>query len=164
MGQAYKIVAPHNSVIMDFDTATKEQVLTLFDSLSPGDLVVLIQSSSFRLEEYRIRLRLFEKGWRGTVLIFTFAGIKNIEHVHLEYLSKDQYEPYVNALSFDPNGESDGKLGLKLKEILDKSSKTVVTCKGGTELVYGGKMVVVVEGHAYGQRNQPNSTLQSMKT
>jgi hypothetical protein len=67
--------------------------------------------------------------------------MKNIEHVHLEYISPDQIESYVNALSFDPNGRSEGVLGQRLKEVLDTSSRTVVRCKGPTEIVYSGPMV-----------------------
>lgn len=56
-------------------------------------------------------------------------------------MDKDQFEPYINALSFDPNGINDGQLGQRLKNILDSTQKTVVRCHGGTELVYGGPMV-----------------------
>lgn len=67
--------------------------------------------------------------------------MKNIEHVHLEYLTPNQYEAYINALSFDPNGKNEGGLGQRLKEVLDKTNRTVVRCKGSTEIVYGGSMV-----------------------
>ena len=88
-----------NVEAINFFEKSKEDVIGMLQECNQGDLVVLIQSQMFRLDDYRIRLRLFER------------GIKNIEHVHLGNIPKEQYIYYVNSLSFDPYGENDGKLG-----------------------------------------------------
>jgi hypothetical protein len=91
-----------------------------------GDIVVMVQSDCFRLDEYRFRLKLFER------------HLKNIEHVHLGFIPTQQYLHYVNALSFDP--QRDGSVGLRLKQHIDKTKKIVVECYGGTQLVYDTEM------------------------
>ena len=57
---AYHAALPRAQFV-DFDTVTKEEVIAAFDALKPRDLVVLIQSSNFRLDDFRIRLHLFQK-------------------------------------------------------------------------------------------------------
>lgn len=104
-----------NQTGLDFFEYTKDEILKEFDGLDKGDLVVLVQSQTFRIDDYRIRLRLFEK------------GIKNVEHVHLGNLPEDQYPQYIESLSFNPFG-IDGKLARKLKQIIEKSTKTTVYC------------------------------------
>jgi len=106
----------------------KEEVIQMLSELRKDDLVVLIQSQMFRLDDYRIRLRLFEK------------GIKNIEHVHLGNIPSHQSRYYVNSLNFDPNGENDGKLGRRIKEIVDRAKSATVKCNGGTTLHYNTPM------------------------
>jgi hypothetical protein len=113
-----------NSTAVDFFGKQKEEVIEMFQELNEADLVVLIQSQMFRLDDYRIRLRLFDR------------GIKNIEHVHLGNIPKEQYSQYLKSLSFDPFGENDGKLGRRIKEIVDRSNSATVKCNGGTILEY----------------------------
>ena len=68
--EAYKRCLP-TATFMDFYSVIPEQITAVFKSLSPADLVVLIQSSSFRLNEFRLRVELFEQ------------SLKVIEHPHL---------------------------------------------------------------------------------
>ena len=68
---AYRHCLPAATFI-DFDAVTPEVILETFKPLAPADLVVLIQTTSFRLEAFRIRVELFKR------------GLKVIEHVHLE--------------------------------------------------------------------------------
>jgi hypothetical protein len=67
---AYRANLP-DATFIDFDKTSREDVIAAFDTMAPGDLVVLIQSSNFRLNEFRIRLHLFSK------------KLKVIEHMHL---------------------------------------------------------------------------------
>ncbi len=87
---AYRTVLPHAQFI-DFDTVTKEEVIAAFDGLSPRDLVVLIQTSSFRLDDFRIRLHLFK------------LKLKVIEHTHLYRNKEEVWDVYINALAYDPS-------------------------------------------------------------
>ncbi|MFQ5589516.1 MAG: hypothetical protein ACE5F7_11840, partial [Nitrospiria bacterium] len=58
--QAYRAILPEAATI-DFDRTAPETILKQFETLGPGDWVILIQSDSFRLNKFRIRLSLFER-------------------------------------------------------------------------------------------------------
>lgn len=75
---------------IDFDGAAPEAVLAAFRALGPKDLVVLVQSTNFRLDGFRIRVELFK------------LGLKVIEHVHLSRMPGAQSEHYIEALAYDP--------------------------------------------------------------
>jgi aminopeptidase len=74
----------------DFDAVAPDDVLATFRTLVPGDLVVLVQSSNFRLDGFRLRVELFK------------LGLKVIEHVHLSRMPGAQGAHYVAALAYDP--------------------------------------------------------------
>ena len=121
---AFRSALP-NADYVDFDTRTPAEILALIDARKPGDLVVLVQSTNFRLDEFRLRIELFKR------------NLKTIEMVHLLRMSEDQYETYINALAYDPNYYR--PLGRALKEKIDSAQKVVVHC-GDVELVYDGGM------------------------
>jgi hypothetical protein len=75
---------------IDFDAATPDAVLAAFRALAPKDLVVLVQSTNFRLDGFRVRVELFK------------LGLKVIEHVHLARMPWAQSEHYIEALAYDP--------------------------------------------------------------
>ena len=68
---------------------SKEEVIAACDEMRPDDLVVLIQSSNFLLDAFRIRLHLFQK------------KLKVIEHTHLYRNTEDVWDVYINALEYD---------------------------------------------------------------
>ena len=67
---AYRRCLPEAPFI-EFDRTPQATILGAFELLEAGDLVVLIQSTSFRLAKFRIRVELFRR------------SIKVIEHPHL---------------------------------------------------------------------------------
>jgi hypothetical protein len=75
---------------IDFDATTPEDVLAAFRAMAPRDLVVLVQSTNFRLDGFRIRVELFK------------LGLKVIEHVHLSRMPGPQSEHYIESLAYDP--------------------------------------------------------------
>lgn len=87
--EAYRRNLP-GATFIDFDTAGADQVLAAFRRMAPKDLVVLVQSTNFRLEAFRIRVELFK------------LGLKVIEHVHLSRMPGPQAEHYIEALAYDP--------------------------------------------------------------
>ena len=87
--EAYRRALPQADVI-DFDEVTPDTVLAAFAQLPAGSLVVLIQSTSFRLEAFRIRIELFKR------------GLKVIEHVHLSRMPGVQGLHYIASLAYDP--------------------------------------------------------------
>lgn len=119
---AYRVAVP-SATFVDFDMHSREEIIARFDELSPRDLVVLIQSSDFRLNEFRIRIYLFQK------------KLKVIDHLHLYRNAPDSWETYIDALEYDSNWYR--VVGKKLKATLDKTQKLVVRC-GDAELVATG--------------------------
>lgn len=119
--EAYRRALPDGTFI-DFDAVSADAVLAAFAELAPRDLVVLIQTTSFRLNEYRIRMELFQR------------GLKVIEHLHLSRMPGEQALVYIDALAYDPayfRGT-----GHALKARLDKAQGGVVDSGNGCELVY----------------------------
>jgi aminopeptidase len=86
--QAYKHCLP-DAQFIDFATHTPEAVLGIFAALKASDLVVLVQSTNFRLEAFRIRVELFKRGF------------KVIEHVHLKRMQGAEVGYYIDALAYD---------------------------------------------------------------
>lgn len=101
--EAYKIALPE-AKFLDFEATENKEIITQFDSLNSQDLVVLIQTGSFRLDEFRIRIHLFNQ------------KLKVIEHLHLYRNSPQTWPIYVNSLAYDKNWY--GKMGPALKEKL----------------------------------------------
>lgn len=89
LAAAYAECLPQARVI-SFDQVAPEAVKAACTELSEGDLAVLIQSSVFRLPEYRTRVELFRK------------NVKVIEHSNLERIEPHELEHYVAALAYDP--------------------------------------------------------------
>ncbi len=120
--QGYRNALPEAHFI-DFDTLEKSAIIEAIDAMQPNDLVVLIQSSNFLLNEFRIRLHLFQK------------KLKVIEHTHLHRNSEDVWDVYINALAYDPKWYR--VIGPKLKAKLESTQELRI--KGGdVELVVTG--------------------------
>src|SRR5450830_1525105 len=118
--EAYRLALPDASFI-DFDEVTPEAVLAAFAALPAGSLVVLIQSTSFRLEAFRIRIELFKR------------GLKVIEHVHLSRMPGVQGLHYIASLAYDPAYYRG--VGHALKERIDRARHGMVD-SGGEQLVF----------------------------
>jgi aminopeptidase len=85
---AYRHCLP-DAQFIDFATHTPEAVLGIFAALTASDLVVLVQSTNFRLEAFRIRVELFKR------------GLKVIEHLHLVRMQGAEVGYYIDALAYD---------------------------------------------------------------
>lgn len=90
LSEAYRTIL-RNASAVNFDRSSPDAILERIDSLSPGDLVVLVQSDSFRLSRFRIRIELFKR------------GLKVIEHPHLSRMRKEEYKTYFESLAYDPS-------------------------------------------------------------
>jgi len=124
MAQAYRTCLP-TALHVDFDAVAPQAVMAAFAPLQRGDLVVLIQSTSFRLDAFRIRIELFKR------------GLKVIEHPHLGRMLEDEYGPYVDSLAYDPAYYR--VVGPALKVRLDRARHVLVD-SGGEQLVYDSSM------------------------
>ena len=86
--RAYRQCLPEADFI-DFDRVASDVVRAEFERLARGDLVVLIQSTSFRLDAFRIRVELFKR------------GLKVIEHPHLSRMPGEEALIYIESLAYD---------------------------------------------------------------
>jgi hypothetical protein len=120
LAEAYRRCLPA-ARFLDFDQNPAESIRAVFDSLRPSDLVVLVQSASFRLEAFRIRVELFKR------------GLKVIEHPHLARMAGVEAEWYVDALAYDPAYYRG--VGNALRERIDEAPGGVVD-SGGERLVF----------------------------
>ena len=110
---------------IDFDAVAPEDVLAAFARLAASDLVVLIQSTNFRLEAFRIRIELFKR------------GLKVIEHVHLSRMPGAQGAHYIEALAYDVAYYRG--VGHRLKARIDTASSAELD-SGGERLVFASKL------------------------
>jgi hypothetical protein len=122
MADAYQAAIP-DGTFLDFDVAGEAGVRSALDELKEGDLVILVQSTSFRLNEFRIRIELFNR------------KLKTIEHVHLNRMPEEQWATWIETLSFNP--EEGGETGRKLKAILDQAQTITMEC-GDLKLTWNG--------------------------
>lgn len=120
---AYRTTLPHARFI-DFDSLSKEEVIAAIDEMQERDLVVLIQSSNFLLNEFRIRIHLFQK------------KVKVIEHTHLHRNPEAVWDVYVNALAYDPDWYR--TIGPKLKARLEAAEELRIEAGDATLIVKGG--------------------------
>ncbi|HCC83239.1 TPA: hypothetical protein DEP96_00135 [Candidatus Uhrbacteria bacterium] len=118
--EAYKAAMPA-AILVDFNKTTPDEIKAAVDLLSPKDLVVMVQSTSFRLNEFRFRLELFNR------------SLKVIEHPHLGRIPEVEWPTYIKSLIYDK--EYYRTVGPALKAKIDKAQRIVVSCDGA-ELVY----------------------------
>ncbi|NOU00111.1 MAG: hypothetical protein HOO95_00840 [Gallionella sp.] len=117
---AYRRCLP-TAVFIDFDAVTPEAVFAEFAKLAPSDLVVLIQSTNFRLEAFRIRVELFKRSF------------KVIEHPHLGRMQSEQADYYIESLAYDPVYFR--SVGNALKARIDQAKYGEID-SGGERLVF----------------------------
>ncbi|MBA1420085.1 MAG: hypothetical protein FAF03_04290 [Epsilonproteobacteria bacterium] len=115
LAEAYHANLPHATFI-NFHTTTPEDIRALFDTLDALDMVILIQSTNFRLDAFRIRVELFKR------------KIKVLEHPHLSRMKDDEVSHYIDALEYDT--KSIKEVGLKLKEKIDVAQEGVIYSGG----------------------------------
>lgn len=123
--EAYRACLPDASFI-DFDASSKDAILAILAPLAAQDLVVLVQSTSFRLEAYRIRVELFKR------------GLKVIEHPHLARMVGPEALLYIESLAYDLDYYRG--TGHALKQRIDKAQCAVIDSGAGARLVYGAKL------------------------
>lgn len=125
LAEAYRRELP-NADFIDFDAQSPEAIRESFYRLKPGGLVVLIQTTNFRLDDFRIRVELFK------------LSLKVIEHPHLGRMRGDESRIYVDSLAYDPDYYR--RTGPALKTLMDhakvcrvKSADAELTFESGFE-------------------------------
>ncbi|MSR77747.1 MAG: hypothetical protein EXS63_05920 [Candidatus Omnitrophica bacterium] len=87
--EAYRRALP-KAAFINFDAVAPQEIMAAFQLLKASDLVVLIQSTNFRLDAFRIRVELFKR------------ALKVIEHPHLSRMPGLQANYYIDSLAYDP--------------------------------------------------------------
>ena len=111
---------------VNFNAHKMEDVEALAKTLQKDDLVVMIQSMSFRVSVYRWRLELFDH------------GLKVVEHVRLSHNLENQIPTYIRSLKYDYAFVSPAAHALK--ELLLKSEHIKVECESGCVLTIDSRM------------------------
>ncbi|MBP6084688.1 hypothetical protein KA517_00420 [Candidatus Gracilibacteria bacterium] len=123
---AYRAALPEAKFV-DFDTVDKQQIMLEFNQLQPNDLVVMIQTSNFRLDDFRIRIHLFSK------------KLKVIEHMHLYRNDPEVWDVYINALEHDVSWYD--AVAPRIKKVLSDAQELIIK-SGDVELVITGGLEV----------------------
>jgi leucyl aminopeptidase (aminopeptidase T) len=118
LAEAYRRNLP-DAEFIDFDGVAPAAVLASFKTFAPQDLVVLVQSTNFRLDGFRLRVELFK------------LGLKVIEHVHLSRMPGAQGDHYIEALAYDPRYYRG--VGHALKQRIDRVRRAEV--HGGDDVL-----------------------------
>lgn len=113
-----------NAEIIDFSTANKEELKTKLLSLVENSTVILVQSTNFMLDDFRIRLNLNN------------AWVWCLEHRHLAYIYDSQIENYADAISY--NTPFYEELWARLKELSDIAKTMTFICNDGSTLKIEG--------------------------
>lgn len=121
LAEAYRRCLP-DATFIEFDSCAPETVLAAFERLSLGDLVVLIQSTSFRLNAFRIRVELFKR------------AIKVIEHPHLGRMPGAESLLYIDSLAYDRDYFRG--VGNALKACIDSAQTGIINSGNGEQLIF----------------------------
>lgn len=122
--EAYRVALPTAEFLKVADT-TGDEIRAKFKAMPKGGIVILVQSTNFRLNEFRFRLEIFA------------CGLKTIEHIHLNRMSEEQWPTYLESLAYDPTYFR--PLGHALKQRLDTCKRVTVKC-GDATLAYESPM------------------------
>jgi aminopeptidase len=110
-----------NTIALSFYEAAPEEVIKTVKSMKVGDIVVLVESSSFRMSNFRWRLELFN------------LGLGVVEHAHLGVNKDEEAQNYIDVLAYQ--GDFYQKASKFLKPKINQAKKIVVECHG-TTLMY----------------------------
>ncbi len=113
-----------NTELIDFDQIEKPDLKERLFNLIEWSTVILVQSTNFRLDDFRIRLNLHN------------AWVWCLEHNHLAYIKDDQIENYADAIEYKTPYYD--QLSSALKDKLDNANKLTVETSGNWRLEIEG--------------------------
>jgi len=103
-----------NSLLINFDKINKQELKEKLLWLEKDSTVILVSSTNFRLDDFRIRLNLHNK-W-----------IWCLEHNHLGYIKNNEIENYADAILY--KGDYYKKIWNKLKNMSDNANSMTFIC------------------------------------
>ena len=117
--------------MVEFDD---EKVKAKVEDLTAGDLVVLSQSSSFRMSKYR---------WRN---LLHDLDLKVAEHAHMRMNDDSETNTYIESLNYDLPYYK--KTAAFLREKIEKSKSIKLVSKSGKVIEFSGEMDKIYENAA----------------
>ncbi len=115
-----KVIANYQHQMINFEEVGEETVIDRITTLPAHSLVILVQSTSFRMTKHRLRADLFR------------AGHQVIEHARLGYNKEEQIENYIKSLQYDTPYYV--KATTALERLLVKNRRILVESGGGNIL------------------------------
>lgn len=109
-----------NSEIINFNETDKDALKQKLLSLEPDSTVILVQSTNFMLDDFRIRLNLNN------------AWVWCLEHRHLAYIYEEQVENYADAIEYKTPYYIE--LWAKLKTLSDSAETMTFICNDWSTL------------------------------
>lgn len=89
LSEAYEeVISSLSHKTINFFATTEEAILQELSNLPPHSLVILVQSTSFRMTKHRLRADLFRQGHMV------------IEHARLSFNEESEIKCYINALAY----------------------------------------------------------------
>jgi len=145
--QAHRKVTP-NAEFIKYEKDNNQEIRDHLMSLPEGSSVFLIQSVSFRIEDFRIRLSLFHK------------GIGCLEYSHLAWYKEEEANTFLEALEYQ--GEEFHRLATAIDEQF-KNSDTIKVYSGenGKSVLDFGQLEdgKINDGRFYTQKNRGGSVV-----
>ncbi len=126
--------------VLQFDELQPEAVRAALDELQEHELAILVQSSVFRIPDFRIRVELYRR------------SVKVMEHANLERVEPHEIQHYVAALGYDPTYYRG--VGHALKALMDAASSARIVSEG--EVLHFGSPLEPAKlniGHFAGLKN-----------
>lgn len=106
----------------DFVDPEIESIKNELISLPKWSIVILVQSTNFRLSTFRIRLELFHR------------GIHVVEHNHLSYIPEEQFDTFIDCLVY--RTPEYVRLERKFTELAESAETTRVQSVNGEFLTF----------------------------
>lgn len=131
-----------NFEVIDFYSIDSQELMdNINTNYKEDDLVILCQSSSFRVSKFRWRNELCAK------------GLKVLEFGHLDRIELEEYNTYIDSLTYDyPHYE---KLNAKLVPMIERANSITILSENGSKAMYEGKMdkIILNDGNFEGHTN-----------
>lgn len=99
-----------------------ESIKNSLTSLPKNSIVVLIQSTNFRLSTFRIRLELFHR------------DIHVVEHNHLAYIKESEFDTFMNSLVY--RTDEYVRLEHEFSRLSNESQETKILSNNGSILTF----------------------------
>lgn len=141
LSESYIQHLPSQAEKIAYDETKKDEVIAMLRALPSGANVFLVQSTNFRLDDFRIRLQLFNN------------GVGCLEHALLSTIPKNMMHTYLDAFAW--RGEYYLQRGSFIADAMASSSEMIVYSGENSVLKFGAMEAAKInDGRFYAQKNR----------